>query len=143
MCAAIDRFCSKTHQPLPRTPAAYARAVLESLALAYRRAIRDLGRVTNRQIEQIRIIGGGAKNRLLNQLTADATGKRVLAGPVEATALGNIAVQILATGEAASLQEVRTMIERSFPVEIFEPRETEKWGRQAERLQHYAETVYA
>jgi len=143
MCAAIDRFCRKTHQPLPKTPAAYTRAILESLALAYRRVIEDLGRVTNRQIEQIRIVGGGAKNRFLNQLTADATGKRVLAGPVEATALGNIAVQILATGEAASLQEVRATIERSFPVEVFDSRETDKWIKPAERLQHYSETIYA
>jgi rhamnulokinase len=143
MCAAIDRFCARTHQPCPKTPAAYARTILESLALTYRRVIQELCRVTNREIEQIRIIGGGAKNRLLNQLTADATGKRVLAGPVEATALGNVAVQILATGEAASLQEVRNMIERSFPAETFDPRGTEEWTKQAERLQHYAESVYA
>jgi rhamnulokinase len=143
MCAAIDRFCARTHQPSPSTPAAYTRTILESLALTYRRVIQELGRVSNRQIEQIRIIGGGAKNRLLNQLTADATGKRVLAGPVEATALGNVAVQILATGEAASIQEVRALIERSFPVEVFEPRETEKWKPEAERLRHYSETVYA
>jgi rhamnulokinase len=143
MCAAIDRFCARTHQPSPATPAAYARTILESLALTYRRVIQELGRVTNREIEQIRIIGGGAKNRLLNQLTADATGKRVLAGPVEATALGNAAVQILASGEAASLQEVRAIIERSFPVEIFEPRKTKRWEKEAERLQHYSETVYA
>jgi rhamnulokinase len=143
MCAAIDRFCTRTHQPCPGTPAAYARTILESLALTYRRVIQELGRVTNRQIEEIRIIGGGSKNQLLNQLTADATGKRVLAGPVEATALGNVAVQILATGEAASLQEVRAIIEGSFPMEAFEPRETEKWTKQAERLQQYSETVYA
>jgi rhamnulokinase len=143
MCAAIDRFCARTQQPYPATPAAYARTILESLALTYRRVIQELGRVTNRQIEQIRIIGGGSKNRVLNQLTADATGKRVLAGPVEATALGNVAVQILATGDAASLQEVRAIIESSFPVEVFEPRETEKWEKEAERLQHYSETVYA
>ena len=143
MCAAIDRFCARTHQPCPATPAAYARTILESLALTYRRVIQELGRVTNREIEQIRIIGGGAKNRLLNQLTADATGKRVLAGPVEATALGNAAVQILATGEAASLHEVRAIIERSIPVEVFEPRKTKRWEKEAERLQHYSETVYA
>lgn len=143
MCAAIDRFCARTHQRRPMTPAAYARTILESLALTYRRVIQELGRVTNRQIEQIRIIGGGAKNRLLNQLTADATGKRVIAGPVEATALGNVAVQILATGEAASLQEVRAIIEKSFPMDVFEPRETEKWKKEGERLQHYSETVYA
>jgi rhamnulokinase len=143
MCAAIDRFCMRTRQPCPSTPAGYTRAILESLALKYRCVIQDLGRVTNRQIDQIRIIGGGSKNRLLNQFTADATGKRVLAGPVEATALGNVAVQILATGEAASLKEVRAMIESSFPVEVFEPRDPEKWIREAQRLQHYTETVYA
>jgi rhamnulokinase len=143
MCAAIDGFCARTHQRAPGSPAAYVRTILESLALKYRRVIQDLARVTNRPIEQIRIIGGGSKNRLLNQLTADATGTRVLAGPVEATALGNAAMQILATGEAASLKEVRTIIERSFPVEVFHPRETNKWIKEAERLQHYLETVYA
>jgi len=143
MCAAIDRFCVRTHQPPPRSPAAYVRTILESLALKYRCVIQDLGRVTNRPIEQIRIIGGGSKNRLLNQLTADASGTRVLAGPTEATALGNAAVQILTTGEAASLKEVRTLIDRSFPVEVFHPRETDKWIKEAERLQHYSETVYA
>jgi len=143
MCAAIDRFCVRTHQPCPSSPARYTRAILESLALKYRRVIHHLGQVTDRQIDQIRIIGGGSQNRLLNQFTADATGKRVLAGPVEATALGNAAVQILATGEAASLKEVRTMIERSFPVEVFDPRETDRWARESERFQHYTETVYA
>jgi rhamnulokinase len=143
MCAAIDRYCKRTNQPCPSTPAAYARAILESLALKYRLVIEDLGRVTGRTIDQIRIIGGGSKNRLLNQFTANATGKRVLAGPAEATALGNVAVQILATGEAASLKEVRAMIERSFPVEVFDPHETDPWASAAQRLQHYAETVYA
>src|SRR5215472_12697894 len=143
MCAAIDRFWERRHQPAPGTPAAYVRTILESLALKYRRVIQDLGRLTNRPIEQIRIVGGGSKNRLLNQLTADASGTTVLAGPAEATALGNAAIQILATGEAASLKEVRTVIERSFPVEVFNPRETDKWIKEAERLQHYSETVYA
>jgi rhamnulokinase len=143
MCAAIERYCKRTNQPCPSTPAAYTRAVLESLALKYRLVIQDLARVTNRQIDQIRIIGGGSKNRLLNQFTANATGKRVLAGPAEATALGNVAVQILATGEAASLKDVRAMIERSFPVEVFDPHETDQWTSEAQRLQHYAETVYA
>jgi rhamnulokinase len=143
MCAAIDRFCARTHQPAPSSPAAYVRTIVESLALKYRQVIQDLGRVTNRPIEQIRIIGGGAKNRLLNQLTADSTGARVFAGPVEATALGNAAVQILATGEAASLKEVRTIIDRSFPVEAFHPREPDKWIKEAQRLQQYSETIYA
>ncbi len=95
MLASIDKFCTRTHQPIPKEPGAYVRAVLESLAFKYRLVLRNLEQVTGKQIEQIRIIGGGSKNRFLNQLTANATGKRVLAGPAEATALGNIAVQIL------------------------------------------------
>ncbi|MGA2688999.1 MAG: FGGY-family carbohydrate kinase, partial [Candidatus Korobacteraceae bacterium] len=94
-------------------------------------------------IEQIRVIGGGSKNRLLNQFTSDATGRRVLAGPAEATALGNIAIQILARGDAASLEEVRAVVDRSFPVEVFEPSETDQWNKQVERFQQYGETIHA
>ena len=98
MLAAIDEFCTRTHQPVPQEAGAYVRAVLESLAFKYRLVLRNLEQVSGKRIEQIRIIGGGSKNRLLNQLTADATGKRVFAGPAEATALGNIAIQILGDG---------------------------------------------
>jgi len=77
------------------------------------------------------------------ELTADATGRRVLVGPAEATALGNIAIQILATGGATSLKEVRAIVDRSFPTEIFEPIETEKWDQNAERFEHYCESIYA
>lgn len=143
MLTAIDQFCARTHQPAPREVGAYVRAVLESLAFKYRFVLRNLEHVTGKHIEQIRIIGGGSKNRLLNQLTADATGRRILAGPAEATALGNVAVQILATGGAASLQEVRAIVDRSFPTEVFEPRDTDKWDQHAERFEHYCETIYA
>jgi rhamnulokinase len=140
---AIDTFCQKTHQPPPGTPGAYVRCVLESLALKYRLVLCSLEQLCGKRIEQIRVIGGGAKNRLLNQFTAEATGRRVLAGPVEATALGNIAVQVLATGEAASLQEVRAVVDRSFPTEVFEPLETDKWDQQAGRFEQYCEMIYA
>ena len=143
MPGAIDAFCARTQQPKPLTPGAYARTILESLALKYRQVLDDLARVIQQPIRQIRIIGGGSKNRLLNQFTADATGRRVLAGPAEATALGNIAVQILATGAASSLAEVRAMVDRSFPTETFEPRETDRWERHLTRFQHYTDTVYA
>jgi rhamnulokinase len=143
MLAAIDTFCQKTHQPPPATPGAYVRCVFESLALKYRLVLRSLEQLCGKHIDQIRVIGGGAKNRLLNQFTADATGRRVLAGPVEATALGNIAVQVLATGEAASLQEVRAVVDRSFPMEVFEPLETGKWDQQADRFEQYCEMIYA
>jgi rhamnulokinase len=143
MLAAIDAFCRKTHQPTPATPGGYVRCVLESLALKYRLVLGSLEELSGKRIDQIRVIGGGSKNRLLNQFTADATGRRVLAGPIEATALGNIGIQILATGEASSLQEVRAIIDRSFPTEVFEPLETDKWERQTERFEHYCEMTYA
>lgn len=142
MLAAINQFCIRTHQPVPQEPGAYVRAVLESLAFKYRLVLRNLEHVSGKHIKQIRIIGGGSKNRLLNQLTADATGRKVLAGPAEATALGNLAVQILATGGAASLQEVRAIVDRSFPTEVFEPLETDKWEQHAERFEQYCGSIY-
>jgi rhamnulokinase len=143
MPMAINQFCARTQQPAPSRPGGYVRAILESLALKYRLVLRNLEQVSGMRIEQIRVIGGGSKNRLLNQFTADATGRRVLAGPAEATALGNVAIQILATGEAASLREVRAIVDRSFATEIFEPLETDKWEMQTERFQQYTEMTYA
>jgi rhamnulokinase len=143
MPRAIDEFCRKTHQASPASPGAYVRCILESLALKYRLVLRCLEQVCGNRIEQIRVMGGGSKNRLLNQFTADATGKRVLAGPAEATALGNIAIQILATGEASSLQEVRALIDCSFPTEVFEPLDTDKWERHTERFEQLCEMIYA
>jgi len=143
MLAAIDKFCTRTHQPVPHGLGAYVRAILESLAFKYRLVLRNLGQVSGKRIGQIRIIGGGSKNRLLNQLTADATGRKVLAGPAEATALGNVAIQILATGAAASLQEVRSIVDRSFPTEVFDPLETDKWDQHVERFEQYCGSIYA
>jgi rhamnulokinase len=144
MLAAIDKFCTRTHQPAPQGARfKYVRAVLESLAFKYRLVLRNLEQVSGRRMAQIRIIGGGSKNRLLNQLTADATGRQVLAGPAEATALGNVAMQILATGGAASLQEVRGIVDRSFLTEVFEPLETDKWDQNAERFEQYCGSIHA
>jgi len=143
MLTAIDKFCIRTNQPLPQEPGAYVRTVLESLAFKYRLVLRNLEQVSGRRMAQIRIIGGGSKNRLLNQLTADATGRRVLAGPAEATALGNVAIQILATGGAASLAEVRAIVDRSFPTEVFDPRETDQWDQHSERFEQYCGSIYA
>jgi rhamnulokinase len=142
MPSAIDEFCKRTHQPSPRDPGAYVRTILESLAFKYRVVLRNLEQVSGQPMSQIRVIGGGSKNRLLNQFTAEATGRRVLAGPAEATALGNVAVQILATGGATSLQEVRAIVDRSFRSEVYEPRETDKWERHAERFEQYCGSIY-
>lgn len=127
MLAAIDGYCRRTGQHRPQTPGEYARAVLESLVLRYRTVLDELEQLTNTRIHTIRVIGGGSLNRVLNQWTANGTGRRVLAGPVEATALGNIAAQMLATGEASSLAECREIIARSNQSVIFEPQNTATW----------------
>jgi rhamnulokinase len=143
MLAAIDRFCVKTHQPTPANPGAYVRCVLESLAMKYRLTLRNLEQVCGQHIGKVRVVGGGSKNRLLNQFTANASGRTVFAGPAEATAIGNIAIQILATREASSLQEVRGIVDRSFPTEIFEPMETDQWDHHFQRFEQYCEMTYA
>ena len=130
-------FCAGIAIAVAARTAACARTILESLALKYRLVVQNLEHLTGHRIEKIRVIGGGSKNRLLNQFTADATGKRVLAGPAEATALGNVGVQILATGGASSLKETRDIIDRSFPTEVFDPADTDKWDREAERFRQY------
>ncbi len=127
MLTAIDKYCAATGQERPQTAAAYARAVLEALALRYRVVVDELEQLTATRIHTIRVVGGGCRNRVLNQWTADATGRRVLAGPVEATALGNIAAQMLATGAVGSLAECRDIIERSEKGEAYEPCNTEIW----------------
>jgi rhamnulokinase len=137
MTSAIAQLCLQSGQAAPTTAPEYARAILESLAFKYRSVLDSLEDLTGNRYEEIRIIGGGSRNRLLNQFTADATGRPVVAGPVEATALGNIAMQMLATGAVASIMEARQIIDRSFPMERFEPRASSRWNREYERFQQY------
>jgi rhamnulokinase len=138
MVDAIAKYCKATGQPVPDDPPAYTRAILESLALRYRSALESLEEITGIRFREIRIVGGGARNRLLNQFTADATGRVVVAGPMEATALGNIAMQMLATGAVGSLREARAVIDRSFPTERFEPRAAEQWDAAYRRFREYS-----
>ena len=119
--AHIRDFCQQSGQLLPQTDAAIARCVFESLALAYRDVLLDLQALTGRTIEVIHVVGGGARNRLLNQLTADATGIPVLAGPTEATVIGNALVQLISLGELAHLKEGRQLVANSYRLERFEP----------------------
>ncbi len=143
MPAAISEYCRQTGQTQPDTPASFTRAILESLAFKYRAVLESLEELTGRRFEEIRIIGGGARNRLLSQWTADATGRTVTAGPVEATALGNVAVQMIATGAVGSLADARAVIDRSFPVERFEPLDADRWDAEYQRFQHYVEFTCA
>ena len=139
MPAAIQEFCRRTGQRAPQSPAEYTRAILESLAFRYRMVLEALQELTGTTIREVQIVGGGSRNRLLNQFTADATGCHVLAGPVEATALGNIAVQMLATGAVSSLAEARGIVAHSFPVERFEPVAADRWNDHYRRFQQYVE----
>jgi rhamnulokinase len=139
MAQEIAAYCRRTTQPQPDSPAAFTRAILESLAFKYRVVLDALEALTGTPITDIQIVGGGSRNRLLNQFTADATGRRVLAGPVEATALGNIAMQMLATGAVESLAAARRIIAHSFPVDRFEPVTADRWDAQYRRFQDYVE----
>ena len=114
------------------------RCALESLALAYRRVLEPLEDMLGHTYASIHIIGGGSKNRLLNQFTADATGRPVVAGPAEATSIGNILVQALAMGHIASLEEGREVVRRSFEVTTYEPVGRVEWDEAYER---YVELV--
>jgi rhamnulokinase len=134
MPSAIAAFCRRTRQLEPDGPGGFTRAILESLALKYRVVLEALEELTGTRYTRIRIVGGGSRNRLLCQFTADATGREVLAGPAEATALGNVAMQMVAAGVVASLDEARAMIERSFPPERFEPIEPDLWDAQYARF---------
>lgn len=134
MIVEIDRFCRRTHQSAPDSPGAYTKTILESLAFKYRAVLESLEELIGFRLAEIRIIGGGAKNQLLNQFTANATGRPVIAGPVEATALGNIAMQLLATGAVASLAEARAIIDRSFPADHYAPLDADAWDSQYPRF---------
>jgi len=127
MPAAIAAFCERTGQAAPANPAGYVRAILESLALKYRFTLDQLRRVAPRPINRLHVIGGGSRNEMLCQFTADATGLPVSAGPAEATAIGNIMVQALADGSVASLQEMRRVIGGSFEPVRYEPRDAAAW----------------
>jgi rhamnulokinase len=121
MPARIRAYCARTGQPVPDSVAAVARCVLDSLALRYRMAFEDLGEVTGTRVPAVHIVGGGSRNALLNQLTADVSGLPVVTGPVEATALGNVLVQLHALGDLAGLDEMREVVRHGERPGLVEP----------------------
>ncbi len=135
MPAAISTYCRETSQPTPNTPGTVIRCALESLALEYRRVFHSLERLVGCQLKTIHIVGGGAQNRLLCQMTADACQRPVMAGPVEATAIGNIMVQAITTGGIGSIAEARQVIRNSFDVEEYAPQNPEPWNEAFEKFQ--------
>jgi rhamnulokinase len=118
----ILKYCQKTGQELPEDAGSMTRVILQSLAARYKEVLELLENLMGRRIDVIHIVGGGSRNRLLNQLAADFTDRRVIAGPAEATAAGNALVQALGAGDIGSLGELRDLVRRSFEVEEFTPK---------------------
>ena len=127
MPAALGDFCRQTQQTVPTEPGSIIRCALESLALRYRWVLERLEELTGKRIGTIHIVGGGCQNTLLCQLAADCCNRTVVAGPVEATALGNVLVQMIGLGLIKSLAEGRAIVRRSFEVKTYEPCEPERW----------------
>lgn len=127
MLEAIAAFCERTGQPRPETDAQIIRCIFESLALRYRDVLEGLNCMVSFPIERLHIIGGGSKNRLLNQLTANAIGRKVVAGPSEATAIGNVMVQAMGAGAVSSLAEMRSIIHASIETEEYTPQSVAEW----------------
>jgi rhamnulokinase len=134
MPAEIRRFLKDTKQMSPDSPGAIVRCILESLALKYRFVLDQLRQFSPEPINRIHIIGGGVRNRLLCQYTANATGIPVIAGPVEATAIGNIMVQALSAGCVKSLAEMRQVISHSFALQKYEPANVMEWETAYDRF---------
>ena len=128
----IAAYCRETGQPVPSTPGETIRCALESLALFYAANVDRLEALTGRRIARLHVVGGGSRNTLLNQFTADALGRPVLAGPAEATAIGNLLLQALALGDlgpAATLADLRQVVRDSFPSVAYDPEseQAETW----------------
>jgi rhamnulokinase len=135
MPLAIKEYCKSTNQKVPESKGEIARCIYDSLALKYKYTIKQIESVTGKQIERLHIIGGGANNTMMNQLTADAVGITVLAGPTEATATGNLMLQAKAMGVVESLNEIRDVIRNSFKITEYKPSPELDWDSAYERFE--------
>ncbi len=123
----VKTYCSKSGQPIPQTPGEVTRCVLESLALRYRHAVEQLEDVTGMRYSRLHMVGGGVQNRLLCQFTANALRREVWAGPVEASAIGNLTVQLMSQGYCENLRAARQLVADSFDVTVYKPDQPEGW----------------
>lgn len=131
----VKSICQSSGQPVPDSLGAFARCMLESLACEYHHVLKTLGQIADRQINVIHVVGGGSQNNLLNQLIADACAVPVVAGPVEATVLGNVLVQCRTSGGVGSLDEMRSVVRNSVELKTFEPQNAEAWREQVARYE--------
>jgi rhamnulokinase len=134
MPEAIRAFCGRTGQPVPEDKGAVLRCALDSIAMKFRQVFQWCEELNGGRIETIHIVGGGTQNRQLCQFAADSCGRRVVTGPIEATAIGNLMMQAVAAGDVASIAEARDVIRRSFPVEEYEPQNTAAWDEAYQRF---------
>ncbi|MGC7776002.1 rhamnulokinase [Bacillus subtilis] len=126
MIKEIQHYCRQTRQKIPRTAGELACCIYSNLAIIYAIAIKELETITEKPIEQFHIIGGGARNDFLNQLTADMSGKAVYAGPIEATATGNLLMQMIAAKEVKDIKEAWQVVRNSFPIKVFTPKDIDR-----------------
>ena len=124
---AIREYCRTTGQPVPEQRGQIVRCIFESLALRYRQVLENLRALSPRPIETLHVIGGGSRNDLLNQFTANAIGIPVVAGPSEATAIGNVMIQAMTVGEATDVAGMRQLISRSIPLKTYHPQDMAAW----------------
>lgn len=141
MPRAIRNFCKQTDQCEPSSPGEFTRTIIESLALKYRYELEQLESLTGTKFEEVRVIGGGSQNSMLNQFTADATGKRVVAGPSEATALGNMVMQMVGRGAVLSIAEGREIVWRSFPPKTYRPEPRANWDAVYDDFAHHCRNL--
>lgn len=141
MVKKINDYCKLTSQPVPQNEGEMIRAILQGLALRYRFVIEQLEEVSGRKASTIHIVGGGTKNKLLNQFTADALGKKVITGPIEATATGNLIVQAIAMGDIANWQEGVAVIRNSFEIDTYIPGDQAPWNAAYVKFKENAEKV--
>lgn len=133
MVDAIQNYCGKTNQPIPETMGEIARCIYESLAFRYRQVLENLQKLADKPIERLHIIGGGSKNNMLNQFTANAIGMDVVSGPSEATAFGNILMQAKAAGLVDTKEQMRQIVRNSVELETFAPINTAEWENNYKR----------
>ena len=127
MIEAIKMYCKRTNQPIPRTRGEFVRCILESLAMKYKFVYNMIREMMNKSFKTLHIIGGGSQNQLLSQFAANATNLEVKTGPVEATAIGNLLVQVASQNPNIKFSDIRSIVRHSFDIQKLTPQDPNRW----------------